>query len=142
MEYVLHYDTSSTSSIGIIILVCVPEAQGIATYCEFSRLTRCYALTHAREGSHAVMHLRMPEKAHTQLRTYACQRRLTRSYALTHARENRHSHDALIARQGRSQHGARGGGAIAPPILGVAPPIGSCPGHSRKPAFGNGAIAS
>ena len=34
------------------------------------------------------------------------------------------------------------GGAIAPPILGVAPPIGSCPGHSLKPAFGNGAIAS
>ena len=34
------------------------------------------------------------------------------------------------------------GGAIAPPILGVATPIGSCPGHSRKPAFGNGAIAS
>ena len=34
------------------------------------------------------------------------------------------------------------GGAIAPPILGVAPPIGSCPGHSRKPAFVNGAIAS
>ena len=34
------------------------------------------------------------------------------------------------------------GGAIAPPILGVAPPIGSCPGHSRKPAFNNGAIAS
>ena len=35
------------------------------------------------------------------------------------------------------------GGAIAPPpILAVAPPIGSCPGHSRKPAFGNGAIAS
>ena len=30
MEYVLNYDTSS--NIGIIILVCVPEAQGIATY--------------------------------------------------------------------------------------------------------------
>ena len=43
--------------------------------------------------------------------------------------------------QGRSQHGARGGNC-PPPILGVAPPIGSCPGHSRKPAFGNGAIAS
>ena len=39
MEYVLHYDTSS--SIGIIILVYVPEAQGTATYCEFSRLRFC-----------------------------------------------------------------------------------------------------
>ena len=54
MEYVslLHYDTSS--SIGIIILVCVPEAQGTATYCKFSRLTRSYALiTHARETRHS-----------------------------------------------------------------------------------------
>ena len=36
------------------------------------------------------------------------------------------------------------GGAIAPPPnLGrCPPPIGSCPGNSRKPAFGNGAIAS
>ena len=50
MEYVLHYDTSS--SIGIIILVCVPEAQVTATYCEFSRLTRSYALTHASETRH------------------------------------------------------------------------------------------
>ena len=48
MEYVLHYDTSS--SIGIItrILVCVPEAQGTATYYEFSRVN-------------AVTHLRMPD---------------------------------------------------------------------------------
>ena len=51
MEYVLHYDTSS--SIGKIILVCVPEAQGTATYCELSRLTRSYALTYARETRHS-----------------------------------------------------------------------------------------
>ena len=51
MEYVLHYDTSS--SIDIIILVCVPEAQGTAKYCKFSRLTRSYALTHARETRHS-----------------------------------------------------------------------------------------
>ena len=38
--------------------------------------------------------------------------------------------------------GQGGGGIAPPPILGVAPPVGSCPGHSRKPAFGNGAIAS
>ena len=36
----------------------------------------------------------------------------------------------------------QGGGNCPPPILAVAPPNGSCPGHSRKPAFGNGAIAS
>ena len=36
------------------------------------------------------------------------------------------------------------GGQLPPPHLGRCPPppIGSCPGHSRKPAFGNGAIAS
>ena len=51
MEYVQHYDTSS--SIGIIIFVCMPEALGTATYCEFSRLTRSYALTHARETRHS-----------------------------------------------------------------------------------------
>ena len=48
MEYVLHYDTSSC--IGIIILVCVPEAQGTEMYCKFSRLTRSYSLTHARKS--------------------------------------------------------------------------------------------
>ena len=48
---------------------------------------------------------------------------------------------SLLRPQGRSQHGARGAIAPPPPILAVAPPNGSCPGHSRKPAFGNGAIA-
>ena len=33
------------------LLVCVPEAQGTATYCEFSRLKRSYALMLAREHS-------------------------------------------------------------------------------------------
>ena len=53
MEYVPHYDTSS--SIGIIILVCVPEAEGTATYCELSRLTSSFK------------HLRMPEKLATRM---------------------------------------------------------------------------
>ena len=37
----------------------MPEAQGTETYCEFSRLTRSYALTHSRENRHshdALMH--------------------------------------------------------------------------------------
>ena len=51
MEYVLHYDTSS--SIGIIILVCVPEAQGTAMYCEFF--------------SYVVTHLRIQEKLATRM---------------------------------------------------------------------------
>ena len=50
MEYVLHYDTSS--SIGIIILVCVPEAQAVRRIANFP-------------GSHAVTHLRKPEKIAT-----------------------------------------------------------------------------
>ena len=83
MEHVLQYET--ISSIGIIILVCmggasishtgtclnkyfihappmlvcVPEAQGTATYCVFSRLTRSNAPMHAREARHsndALMH--------------------------------------------------------------------------------------
>ena len=55
MEYVLHYDTSS--SIGNYTRMCARGAG--ATYCEFSRLTRNYALTHARETRHsheALMH--------------------------------------------------------------------------------------
>ena len=54
MEYVLHYDTSS--SIGIITLVCVPEAQGTATYCEFFRLTRSYALSIPEKLATRMMH--------------------------------------------------------------------------------------
>ena len=47
MEYVLHYDTSS--SIGIIILVCVPEKQ----VRRIAKLTRSYPLTDARETRHS-----------------------------------------------------------------------------------------
>ena len=51
MEYVLHYDTSS--SIGIIILVCVQEEQ-VRRIANFP-------------GSQAVTHLRMPEKLATRM---------------------------------------------------------------------------
>ena len=52
MDYVLltiEVLLCSICSIGISILVCVPEAQGTATYCKFSRLTRSYEPTHARK---------------------------------------------------------------------------------------------
>ena len=64
------YETSS--SIGIIILVCVPEAQGTATYCEFSRLTRSYALTHVRETRHSHDALIAGRNSHAPRGQYYC----------------------------------------------------------------------